>query len=363
MKTISIIFMIRKSSYKRYSRHSVTLMFLLLVVPLVISADDLEIIVNLEGSWKFSIGDNPEWATEGYDDSEWDFIRVPESWEANGYNDYNGFAWYRKTFMVSDLDPERNYFLLPGYIDDVDEVYLNGELIGRSGVMPPLVVTAHEMYRRYPIPWELLKSDDENLIAVRVYDEYERGGIYAGPVGIVYDREDDLLAVNLSGFWAFEDYKRSDDDTANAVKMIYVPGYWENQGYPDLDGSAVYSREFQIPPGTDIDDLMLVMGYIDDLDKVYINGVRVGAKEYRENNYDNIRHMDVVFRGYRIPPGTLRAGTNKIEVRVVDTGGLGGIYRGPVGLVTQYNLRRLVDNHNTEKTWFDKFLEDFFGWY
>jgi len=352
--------MIRKSSYNRYFLRSVTLMFLLLAIPLVISADEFERVVNLEGIWKFSIGDDPERATEGYDDSDWDFIRVPESWEANGYNDYNGFAWYRKTFMVSGLDPERNYFLLPGYIDDTDEVYLNGRLVGKSGTMPPAVVTAHEAYRQYYIPKGLLRENELNVLAVRVYDEYQRGGIYGGPVGIYYDREEELLAVNLSGYWDFEDYRNSNTDS---TQKIFVPGYWENQGYPDLDGSATYMRTFEIPAGTDFDELKLVMGYIDDLDKVFINGVRVGAQEYRENNYEDVMHMDAIFRAYEIPPGTLRIGSkNEIEVRVVDRGGLGGIYRGPVGLVTQSNFRRILENHNTRVNAFEEFINYLFGW-
>ncbi len=332
---------------------------LLLFIPAVLSADDLESVVNLEGIWKFSIGDDPEWATMGYDDGGWDIINVPESWESNGYADYNGFAWYRKTFRVGELDPDKNYFLLPGYIDDVDEVYLNGKLIGKSGTMPPMVVTAHEVYRRYYIPKGLLRENQMNLLAVRVYDEYQQGGIYAGPVGVYYNREDELLAINLSGYWEFEDFKKPVD----SVKRIFVPGYWEHQGYPDLDGSASYKRTFDIPAATDIEDLMLVMGYIDDLDKVFINGVRVGAKEYRENNYENVKHMDVIFRGYEIPPGTLKLGyENTIEVRVVDRGGLGGIYRGPVGLVTTANYRRLIENHDTNINAFEQFINYLFGW-
>lgn len=350
--------MIRKKSNSQALFLSAILMLLLFIIPMRIYADEFEKVVSLEGIWKFSVGDNPEWAAESYDDTDWDIVTVPESWEANGYDDYNGFAWYRKTFMVTGLDPDRNYFLLPGYIDDTDEVYLNGKLIGKSGTMPPLVVTAHDTYRQYYIPKGLLRENALNLLAVRVYDEYERGGIYSGPVGIFYNREEELLTVNLSGYWDFEDFKKPVD----SVKRIFVPGYWENQGYPDLDGSASYLRTFEIPAGADAGDLMLVMGYIDDLDKVFINGVRVGAREYRENNYERVVHMDVIFRGYEIPPGTLKLDAeNIIEVRVVDKGGLGGIYRGPVGLVTKSNYRRILDNHSSINS-FEQFINYLFGW-
>jgi sialate O-acetylesterase len=355
--------MINFKTYKTRLFLSAFITCFTLVFPVLLQADELEEVVNLRGNWKFSIGDDPEWAKPAFDDSNWDNINVPESWESNGYADYNGYAWYRKTFRVSALEPEKHYFLLAGYIDDVDEIYLNGKLIGKSGVMPPRVVTAHEMLRKYRIPEGLLKQGETNLIAVRVFDEYQRGGIYGGQVGIFFDREDELLAVNLAGMWKFEDYRTSDDDSVPPPNEIFVPGYWETQGYPDLDGSATYSREFFLPSGLDVDELNLVMGYIDDIDKVYINGVRIGAREYSENNYDEIMHLDVIFRAYEIPTGTLKPGAkNTIEVRVTDIGGLGGIYRGPVGLVTSYNFRRLKDNHKTKLNPFEQFWKGIFEW-
>jgi sialate O-acetylesterase len=42
------------------------------------------------------------------------------------------------------------------------------------------------------------------------------------------------------------------------------------------------------------------------------------------------------FRGYYIPDGLLKKNQkNIIAVRVLDTGGVGGIYEGPVGIITQ----------------------------
>jgi len=62
-----------------------------------IFAGDYKTILNLAGYWKFSIGDNPQWAKPAYNDKDWDKIIVPGKWEDNGYVGYDGYAWYRVT--------------------------------------------------------------------------------------------------------------------------------------------------------------------------------------------------------------------------------------------------------------------------
>lgn len=76
---------------------------ILLVVVLVaitgpLKSENLVQVLNLEGTWKFTIGDDPAWASPDYDDKNWDYVYVPRNWESNGFIDYNGYAWYRKVF-------------------------------------------------------------------------------------------------------------------------------------------------------------------------------------------------------------------------------------------------------------------------
>lgn len=158
---------------------------ILLILGISAHAEDLRKIVSLSGNWKFSIGDDSKWASPLYDDSDWDQIIVPGQWENQGYNDYNGYAWYRKSFRVRDIPPNTTIYLMLGRIDDVDVVYLNGKEIGSGGKFPPDYETAYDRIRKYTIPADYLKEDDENVIAVRVYDGQGLGGIYEGPIGIM----------------------------------------------------------------------------------------------------------------------------------------------------------------------------------
>jgi len=136
-----------------------------------VSNDEAEsyAFIDLKGSWKFSIGDNPEWADEDYDDSDWEEINVPSLWENEGFYGYDGFAWFRKTLELNISQLDENLFLYLGYIDDVDETYFNGHLIGLSGSFPPNISTAYNAQRKYFIPTSLLKKGT-NVISVRVFD-------------------------------------------------------------------------------------------------------------------------------------------------------------------------------------------------
>ena len=121
-------------------------------------------------------------------------MMVPGNWENHGYRDYDGYAWYRTTFKVSNINPNEELLLLMGKIDDFDHTYLNGEMIGSTGTIkndPRLIKTGHEWskFRVYDIPQGTLKTNSINTIAVRVYDGLWGGGIYEGPVGIISKSE------------------------------------------------------------------------------------------------------------------------------------------------------------------------------
>jgi GH15 family glucan-1,4-alpha-glucosidase len=75
--------------------------------------------------------------------------------------------------------------LLIGAVDDADETYINGILIGASGKFPPNEQSAWDARRKYKI--KLAKTD--NTIAVRVYDGVGSGGLYKGPLEIVTKKE------------------------------------------------------------------------------------------------------------------------------------------------------------------------------
>jgi sialate O-acetylesterase len=107
--------------------------------------------IDLTGSWHFAAGDNPNWRSPDWDDAEWASLTVPAYWEPQGYRDYDGYAWYRKTFYLPKDASESNYQLVLGKVDDLDETFVNGVLVGRTGAIDDARVDGHEwqMVRRY----------------------------------------------------------------------------------------------------------------------------------------------------------------------------------------------------------------------
>ena len=322
---------------------SFTISLIALSAQVSANAYDLSLLQSLKGSWSFSIGINDEWIAPKFDDSKWETIKVPSDWEGQGFNGYNGYAFYRKKISIPSIYKGRMLYLNMGYIDDVDEVYLNGQKIGSTGDFPPHYSTAYNAERIYYLPEKYINFDGSNLIAVKVYDSYGEGGIVSGEIGLYGEKNPIKLEVNLQTTWKFktgDDPKRKDiefDDSG--WDEIFVPSSWEDQGYRDYDGYAWYRKSFVYQGSDAADKLVVLLGKIDDIDQLYINGTLVGSTgkfPSRSSDWPNGGPEWNASRGYYVPEGLIQKGkVNVIAVRVLDTGGNGGIYEGPVGIITQ----------------------------
>ena len=171
--------------------------------------EEIVLKINFSRQWNFSIGDNEKWASPTYNDHEWEKIRIPAYWEDDGFHGYDGYAWYRIHFDGTDLNPKQSHFLVLGAIDDVDETFLNGELIGQTGKFPPQYRTAYNQERKYFIPTESINFEGRNVVAVRVFDKQQNGGMVNGRPGIYASTGSEKLLQNLYGQWKF--MKNNDD--------------------------------------------------------------------------------------------------------------------------------------------------------
>lgn len=310
-----------------------------------IIAQDWDLEMSLKGKWKFTIGDNLEWADPSLNDRDWENVTVPSPWEDQGFHGFDGFAWYRRTFSGANLDRFKDLYLFLGNIDDADEVFVNGRLIGSSGSFPPKFATAFNAYRRYLVPKGYIRYDNTNVISVRVYDRHGVGGIVSGDVGF-YSREGAPgLVVDMHGIWSF---KKGDNNKWREKywndgdwESITVPSPWENQGYKNYDGYGWYRKTFYLPKNQSASSLVLVLGRIDDFDQVYINGRLIGSTNDGKRFGFSWSFREL--RTYRIPDDLLEEGkSNVIAVRVYDMGGEGGIYEGPVGIIRRSGLREFL---------------------
>lgn len=344
-----------------------TLIVILLLSAGIIFPQSSKKLIDLNGRWKFSIGDNANWMKTGFNDKSWESIKVPSSWEDQGFHGYDGIAWYRKSVVIPSGFKGKSLSLDLGRIDDVDQVYFNGELIGISGSFPPDYSTAYNAWRKYTIPENLIRFGSENLISVRVYDAELSGGILEGDCGIYEILNWDL---NLSGLWKFSigdnpKWKEANYNDQN-WRSIVVPGYWEYQGEEDYDGYAWYRLKFYVPDRLKGKELILVAGKIDDFDQAFINGRLIGSTG-PINDIPYWMHNRVewqLLRAYKIPTGILKFGEmNTIAIRVYDGFVDGGIYEGPVSILTKENYSKFNRGRKQEEPegFWGKWLKNLFG--
>ncbi|HSK11838.1 MAG TPA: sialate O-acetylesterase, partial [Phnomibacter sp.] len=103
--------------------------------------------------------------------------------------------------------------------------------------------------------------------------------------------------------------------TAADWSSINVPGLWEQQGMPGLDGVVWVRREIELNATQAAGAVALHLGMIDDNDITWVNGTKVG---------ETIGYA--LERVYKLPAGSLKSGKNIIAIRIDDTGGGGGLY-------------------------------------
>ena len=92
-------------------------------------------IININDSWKYTLSDDSTLFEADYDDSGWDDIHLPHTWnnidDQEGENNYyRGIGWYRKSLFIGATQ-NRRVFLKFNAANLLSEVYINGEFIGK----------------------------------------------------------------------------------------------------------------------------------------------------------------------------------------------------------------------------------------
>lgn len=101
-------------------------------------------------------------------------------------------------------------------------------------------------------------------------------------------------------------------------KSMSLPGDWESRGLNNFDGIVWFRTVVDVPQSAAGKEAVLHLGAIDDRDTTWVNGVKVGAM----NDWNAPRN-------YKVATGVLRPGLNSIAIRVLDTGGGGGLHGQP----------------------------------
>lgn len=139
---------------------------------------------------RFMTGDKVGWESPVLNDQAWRVLKTGEVWQNQGFPDYHGYAWYRIHVNIpSSLKKQAvwgdSIRIYMAHVNDADEIYLNGQRIGKTGAFPDDpggYVSKWPAIRHYAVAanWPLIKWDQDNVIAVKVYDGGGTGGIFMG---------------------------------------------------------------------------------------------------------------------------------------------------------------------------------------
>lgn len=116
-----------------------------------------------------------QFVAEAADDSAWAQYDVPKRWSEYGgdWAASDGEAVFRREVQIPATWIGKDLVLSLGSIDDFDDTFFNGALVGRTDQATPEFYAAP---RRYTIPAALVKPG-RNVLAVRIFDHYGDGGL------------------------------------------------------------------------------------------------------------------------------------------------------------------------------------------
>jgi signal transduction histidine kinase/CheY-like chemotaxis protein len=147
-------------------------------------------VLELGGAWRFAVGDAPERADPGFDDSGWDEVELPGMWEGHDFVPRGGYAWYRGRVRVPDDMRGRAlavYFEVAGASSF--ELFAGGALVGSFGSLPPSPRFPGPGGRAFDVPAGAVDERGDLLVAVRIWQfphsnnwTYLKGGVPTAPV-------------------------------------------------------------------------------------------------------------------------------------------------------------------------------------
>jgi len=134
------------------------------------------------GQWKVKLEDNADFKSPTYDDSGWSMMDEVAC-EQKELPVGPGYIWYRKRIYLPPGKPFNNLGLKMDKVGAIDETYVNGHLVGSSGLINQHYLDG-EKIRIYQIPNYILVFGGENLVAVRVRHIDRAEGTFTGKITI-----------------------------------------------------------------------------------------------------------------------------------------------------------------------------------
>jgi sialate O-acetylesterase len=152
---------------------------------------DLELEEWNEFMSKADGGSTNHWESKSFNDTDWQTMSLPGSWETKGLDNFDGIVWFRKTVEIPADWAGKELSLNLGTIDDDDITYFDGVKVGET--------KGHQVNRSYKIPAKQVKAG-KAIITVRVTDGAGSGGFCGEPsamsLGLAANKQENKSLAN-----------------------------------------------------------------------------------------------------------------------------------------------------------------------
>lgn len=134
-----------------------------------------------------------QWYAPGFNASDWRSVVMPVTYEQSDIGNADGIVWYRKEFELSQAQVGTPATLSLGAIDDWDETYVNGTLVGKTRM--------YSEPRKYSLSSSLLRPG-KNVIVVKTRDTGGGGG-FTGTAKELFLQTGNQR-ISLAGPWFYK---------------------------------------------------------------------------------------------------------------------------------------------------------------
>lgn len=155
-------------------------------------------LTTLNGPWKFTTGDNMQYAQSNYNDAGWETMDLSAppgihdddvglsgfipGWTGKGHPDYSGYAWYRLKISTDSLPGNDWALAAPPAVDEAYQLFINGSLACNAGDFSGTVPVIYSIQPRVFLLPENVKKEKDITIAFRVW--MSAASLYDGAGGI-----------------------------------------------------------------------------------------------------------------------------------------------------------------------------------
>ncbi len=148
-----------------------------------------------------NLGKREHWMNPEFNDNEWPEIKNPSEWSTHPeIGILEGVMWMRKTIKIPSGWAGKDLILKLGPIDEMDETYCNGELVGASDS-----ISNWNKPRVYLVPGRIITGNFVT-VAVRALNTVTEGGFIGKPkeMGLSLKNSIDKQTISLTGNWRYK---------------------------------------------------------------------------------------------------------------------------------------------------------------